>query len=246
MKIALIGYGKMGQTIEKVTQKTNHEIVAKIDPKSKQATAAKISAENLNNAEIAIDFTHPTIVVENLRKLSDLKISAVVGTTGWYEHLSEVEKIATNAGTGILYAGNFSLGVNIFYAIVSEAAKRLAKINKMDVAIHEIHHTGKADAPSGTARELSMKILKNFPSKKRVLLDNTEQPVPKDALQISATRLGKVVGIHTVAFDGFSDSIELIHRGKNRDGYAMGAIMGAEWLAGKTGIFSVEDWLHKT
>jgi len=244
VKIAIIGYGKMGKVIEAAAKNSKHEVVAIGDPKSDCAMASEISAENLNSAEVAIDFTHPDSVLENIRKLAELKIPIVVGTTGWYEKLGEVEKIAAENTVGILYAGNFSIGVNTFYAIVENAAKLLTGKN-FDAAIREIHHTGKVDAPSGTAREIAEKILANFPEKKEITLDNAEQPVPSEKLQISSARIGKVVGVHEVTFDGASDSIQLIHSGKNRDGYAAGAVSAAEWLLAKkaAGVFTARDWL---
>lgn len=242
MKIAIIGYGKMGREVEKAAKNAGHEVVAIVDPKSEEATTKEISTEALNGAEIAIEFTHPDVLIDNVRKLAEAKVDIVTGTTGWYDKLPEVEKIVNEADVGLLYAGNFSVGVNTFYAIVAEAAKRLNKAGGFDVAIHETHHTGKADAPSGTARELGNVVLENFPSKKRILLDNAEQPVPPEALQISSNRLGKVIGVHTVTFDGASDTITLSHSGKNREGYATGSIKGAEWLQGKKGVFSVKEW----
>lgn len=244
MKIALIGYGKMGHAIESSPRLQNHEIVAKIDPTAEGATASEISAGSLNSAEVAIDFSHPEVVVENIQKLAALKIPIVVGTTGWHDQLSTVEQIVQKAEVGLLYAGNFSVGVQTFYAVVANAAKLLNDKN-FDVAIHETHHTGKADAPSGTARELGAIVLENFSSKKEIMLDNAEQPIPADKLQISASRVGKVVGVHEVNFDGEHDSIRLIHSGKNRGGYAGGAIAAAEWLLNqkKAGVFTARDWL---
>ena len=268
MKIAIIGFGKMGRAIKLTAEIAGHEIVAVVDPvfvhhdelrRTSPAFAkdtagefegaadvmtAEISAESLNGAEVAIDFTHPSAVIGNIHKLAELKVPIVIGTTGWYDSLPEVEKIVTENSIGLLDAGNFSVGVNTFYAIVANAAKLLTGKN-FDVAIREIHHTGKADAPSGTAREIAAKILTNFGEKKVITLDNVEQPVPSEKLQISSARIGKVVGVHEVVFDGNSDSIQLIHSGKNRDGYAAGAVSAAEWLLAKNqvGVFTAGDWL---
>ena len=153
--------------------------------------------------------------------------------------LSEVEKIVEDTGVGLLYAGNFSIGVNAFYAVVAEAARRLTG-KEFDVSIHETHHTAKVDAPSGTAREIGKIILENFPEKKEISTDEDKSASP-EALQISSTREGKVVGIHEVTFDGASDAIKLVHSGKNRDNYARGAVLAAEFLAGKKGLFTAED-----
>ncbi|MCF7836518.1 4-hydroxy-tetrahydrodipicolinate reductase [Candidatus Gracilibacteria bacterium] len=251
MKIAIIGYGKMGQAVELAASTAGHEIVAKIDPFFVKATkdkpknvATEISKETLNGAEVAIDFTHPDVVLENIRKLAEAKVQIVVGTTGWYDSLPEVEEIVKVARVGLIYAGNFSVGVNTFYAIVEKAAQLLTG-KDFDVALREIHHTGKADAPSGTAREIAQKVLANFPEKKEIILDNAEQPVPADKLQISSARIGKVVGVHEVAFDGGSDAITLTHIGKNRDGYAAGSVSAGEWLVkkGEAEVFTANDWL---
>lgn len=243
MKIAIIGYGKMGKAVEIAAKTAQHEVVAIIDSAAAEATAEAISSEALNGAEVAIDFTHPDSVISNIKKYAEAKVNAVIGTTGWYSELPQVEKIVSDAGIGLLYAGNFSVGVNTFYAVVAEAAKRLSTFGGFDVAIHETHHTGKADAPSGTAREIANTILANFGSKQKILLDNAEQPVKPESLQISSSRVGKVVGIHEVTFDGESDTITLTHSGKNRMGYAAGAVSAAQWLQGKHGVFTAKDWL---
>jgi len=234
----------MGRAIESAAITAGHAVVAKIDPNSPDASATEISAENLNGAELAIEFTHPDVVVANLRKLAELKIPTVVGTTGWSAELPEVEKMAAENSVGILHAGNFSVGVNVFYSIVERAAQLLTDKN-FDVAVREIHHSQKADAPSGTAREIATRILANFPEKKEIISDNSELPIPPEKLQISAARIGKVVGVHEVVFDGASDSIQLIHSGKNRDGYAAGAVAAGEWLVKKdaAGVFTATDWL---
>lgn len=259
MKIAIIGYGKMGQAVEAAAKVAQHEVVAIIDPSfakastSAEASADKstdkpknafteISVDNLNGADVAIDFTHPDVILDNIEKLAEAKMQVVVGTTGWYDSLADVENIVQEAGIGLLYAGNFSVGVNTFYAIVERAAQLLTG-KDFDVALREIHHTGKADAPSGTAQEIAQKILAKFPEKKDILLDNAEQPVPADKLQISSARIGKIFGIHEVSFDGESDSIQLTHTSKDRGALSRGAVSAAEWLQGKQGVFTAENWL---
>lgn len=248
MHIAIVGYGKMGRAIEVVARARGHTIAAIIDPSFANGThippngAGTLSKAHLHGAVVAIDFTHPSVIVGNITQYAELGINAVIGTTGWYEHIAEVEKVVAKK-IGLLYAGNFSIGVNVFYAVAAELAQRLSAAGGFDVGVTEVHHTGKADAPSGTARELAHAILENFPSKTRITLDNAEQPVPPDALQISSARIGKTVGIHTATFDGVSDTIELTHRGKNRDGYASGAVAAAEWLENKKGLFTARDWL---
>ncbi|MFH0834228.1 MAG: 4-hydroxy-tetrahydrodipicolinate reductase [Patescibacteria group bacterium] len=244
MRIAIIGFGKMGQAIERLATVAGHQIVAKIDPNCKEATAKEISAQSLNGAQVAIDFTHPQVVLQNLQKLTKLKIPTVVGTTGWYEKLPEVKKfVAKNSGS-VLYAGNFSVGVQAFYKIVEQAAKLLTG-QGFDVALRDTHHSAKADVPSGTAKELADRILGSFKEKKSVMIDNAILPIPADKLQISSARVGKIVGIHEIIFDGASETIQLIHSGKNRDNYASGAVAGAEWLVAKKrkGLFEAKDWL---
>lgn len=243
MNIAIVGYGKMGQAVERWAIARGHTVSAIIDRKEKKAAHAQLSTESLAGSDVAIDFTAPATAVDNIRTYGANKVNAVIGTTGWYEALPEVESIVRASDIGLLYAGNFSIGVNLFYAIVAAASQKISTAGGFDVGINEIHHTGKADAPSGTAREISQTVLANFPAKKRVLLDNAEQPVPTDALQVTSQRIGSTIGVHTVTFDGVSDTITLTHTGKNRDGYASGAVIGAEWLANKKGIFTVKEWL---
>ncbi len=243
MKIAILGYGRMGQMVETAAKAAGHDVVAIIDP-SGSGTATEITPETLSGAEVAIDFTMPTTVVDNVEKLAKAGVATVVGTTGWYGELAQIEGIVKKAGTKLIYAGNFSIGVQLFYAIAAAAAKRLGQTGSYDVGVSETHHTGKVDAPSGTAKELAETIIANFPSKKRILLDNAEQPVPPEALQISSSRTGQVIGIHTARFDGESDEITLTHRGKNRKGYAAGSVTAAEWLAGqKPGVYTATEWL---
>lgn len=243
LNFALIGYGKMGQAVAQAAQAKGHHVVATIDPQAAAATARTLSAENLNGAEIAIEFTNPKAFLANITALAKLKISVVTGTTGWLTDLPQVQKIVAENKIGLLYASNFSQPVHIFTQAVKLVAQQLSKLSGFDVALHETHHTGKIDAPSGTALTLAETILQNFPTKKSLLKDNAEQPVPDTALQISATRLGKTVGIHSVYFDSESDTLELTHRGKNRQAYAAGSLAGAEWLQGRTGVFSLQDWL---
>jgi 4-hydroxy-tetrahydrodipicolinate reductase len=244
MKIAIIGYGKMGQMVEAAAKAAGHEVVAIVDPAG-NGTTTEISPESLNAAEAAIDFTTPESALTNIEQLAELGIPTVVGTTGWYEELPKVEAIIKKAGSKLIYAGNFSIGVQVFYAVAAETARRLSAAGGYDVAITETHHTGKKDAPSGTAKELAEAVLANFPAKKRILLDNSEQPVPPEALQISSSRLGKTVGIHSAIWDDESNTIELTHRGKNRAGYASGAVAAAEWLAWQeSGVYTAKDWLR--
>lgn len=231
----------MGRSLEVAAKAKGDQVVAAIDPTAPGATASKISKASLNDAQVVIDFSHPSAIIENIRAYASLKVNAVIGTTGWYDKLPQVEKLVKKAGIGLIYAGNFSIGVNTFYAIVAEASRRISAAGGYDVGIHEVHHTGKADAPSGTAHEIGQTILANYPNKKRILLDNVEQPVPPEALQISSSRLGKVVGIHTVSFDSGADTITLTHTGKNRDGYTAGALQAAKFIVGKKGVYTAKD-----
>lgn len=243
LRLALIGYGKMGQAVHQAAQKAGHEVVAIIDPESPEATSQVINLPSLKQATVAIEFTQPQAVLKNLEKLAQCQTSVVIGTTGWLAQLKQAQAIVQQNKIGVLHASNFSQPVYVFTQAIKLVARKLAELHNFDVAIQETHHTGKADAPSGTALTLAKSVLANFPAKKRILVDNAEQPVPPEALQVSATRLGKVVGTHSVLFDNESDTLELIHRGKNRQAYAAGSVAGAEWLVGKTGIFGLTDWL---
>jgi len=236
MKIALIGYGKMGQAIEKIALSENHEIVLKIDA----ANLAELTIENLQKADVAIEFTHPESAIANIQTCFKAGIPVVCGTTGWLQHLPQVQTECLQQNGTMLQATNFSIGVNIFFAVNQYLAKLMRPRANYDVSITEIHHTAKQDAPSGTAITLAEGIINNHSLKKHwvnAITSNTAE------LQITSERIDPAPGTHMVKYTSVIDDIEIIHTAHNRMGFASGAVAAAAYIYNKKGIFTMNDVL---
>ena len=242
MKIALIGYGKMGKAIEAVSEEYNraHENAAEIIFRFDVGNAQELTSENLSQADVAIDFSTPTTVVNHILLCADAGVPVVVGTTGWYDRFEEVKKYIADKDSGLLYAPNFSIGVNIFFAVNQLLAELMDQQKEYDVSIAEIHHTQKLDAPSGTAIQLAKQILEKVKRKKTWTM---EKNPPEDEIQITAHRIENVTGTHTVTWHSEIDDIEIIHTAHSRKGFAMGAFLAARWMTGKKGIYTMQDVL---
>lgn len=231
MKIALIGYGKMGKTIERLAIEKGHSIVYK--------STVDWNEGKLESADIAIEFSVPTAVVSNLKKCFNLGIPVVCGTTGWLKAYKEITTLCLEKNVAFLYASNFSLGVNIFFHLNKLLAKTMRNFPEYDLSIDEIHHTQKLDAPSGTAISLAEDLLPYTHRSKWTLDKKTEDSIP-----IYAYRKEDVKGTHTVTYQTEIDTISIKHEAHSRDGFAMGAIFAAEWLQNKKGVFSMDDVLQ--
>ncbi|MEK6949749.1 MAG: 4-hydroxy-tetrahydrodipicolinate reductase, partial [Nanoarchaeota archaeon] len=229
MNIAIVGYGKMGHEIENAAKGRGHSFVT-IDPNDKSAQYREINKESLNGVDVCVDFTHPSSVLENIRKISSFKKNIVVGTTGWYDKLDEARKIAEHADIGLIWSGNFSIGVNIYFKMIENAARIMNKFSDYDVFVHEFHHNQKADSPSGTAIMAAKIILSNLGRKKKIVTEELKRKINPDELHVSSTRAGTITGTHIVGFDSAADYIEIKHFAKSRQGFALGAIMAAEWI----------------
>ncbi|HPX28489.1 MAG TPA: 4-hydroxy-tetrahydrodipicolinate reductase [Sphaerochaeta sp.] len=241
MKLALVGYGKMGKIIETHALAQEHTISSIIDPFVEGAKKS-LTLEHLQGCDVAIDFTHPDVALEHIRFYIKNRIPAVIGTTGWYEHLGEVASMVDEANATILYSGNFSLGVALFLRSVRYAAALYGRTGRYDPAIIEVHHNKKADSPSGTASMLASTVLEGFPGKTRIEYETQHQRRSDEVLHVSSLRVGSVPGTHTVLFDSPEDTIELIHTARNRDGFAFGAVAAAAWLKEqKSGLYTLED-----
>lgn len=240
MKIALIGYGKMGRQIEEVALQKGHEIVARI---VRQSPEKKLIAETLHEAEVCIDFSHPDCILDNIKQVARCRKNLVVGTTGWYDHLDSIKGIVSDSKIGFLYSPNFSLGVHLFLNIVAEAATLIDKFEDYDVGVIEAHHNKKADSPSGTAKTIADILLSRIKRKKCLSCNTAEGQMDPHALQIASVRCGNIPGTHTVQFDGPVDTITLMHQARSREGFARGAVSGAEWLNKKSGFYTLEDML---
>ena len=236
MKIALIGYGKMGKIIERIALERGHEIVSVIDIDNRE----DFQSEAFRSADVAIEFTTPHIALQNYDEAFRAGVAVVSGTTGWTEHLEEVKNNVEKNNHTLFWSSNFSLGVNIFITLNSYLAKMMNQFPDYNVEMTEIHHTQKLDAPSGTAITLAEGILGNL-DRKTVWVKDTENN--SDELAIKSIREGQVPGIHTIRYESAVDSIEITHDAKSREGFALGAVVAAEFTKGKTGFLGMGDLL---
>ncbi|MBQ7159692.1 MAG: 4-hydroxy-tetrahydrodipicolinate reductase [Treponema sp.] len=241
MKIALVGYGKMGHMIASCVKEMGHEVVATIDVAAKDATnlvasgdgKAVADAVKQSGAEGVIEFSHPSAVIGNLNALIPLGLPVVVGTTGWAAQEKEIAELAAKTNGIVMRSSNFSIGVNTFYKIVEEAARLFAEYSEYDVAVWEMHHNQKADSPSGTALEIARRVMAGNPNKTEMVTDAFHERPKANELHVSSTRCGNVPGTHTVYFDGTADTIELTHRARSREGFARGSVVALEKLTAK-------------
>ncbi|SDQ59960.1 4-hydroxy-tetrahydrodipicolinate reductase [Flagellimonas zhangzhouensis] len=231
MNIGLFGYGKMGKMIEQIAQKRGHSIVAKIDDASQPI--------DYKSMDVAIDFSTPESAFGNITNCFKNGVPVICGTTGWLERYAEAVEICNDNKGGFIYASNFSLGVNIFFELNAQLAKMMANLEEYKVSMEEIHHTQKLDAPSGTAITLAEGIIENTPYEKWKLEESGDKTIP-----IKSIREGMVPGTHSIAYESAVDKIEIKHEAHNREGFALGAVIASEWIAGKSGIFSMKDVLN--
>jgi 4-hydroxy-tetrahydrodipicolinate reductase len=244
MKIALVGFGGMGQSAAAFLEQRGHEITSIIDPKHPKATARSLDADAVKGVDIAIEFTTPHTMLPNLTQLLSLNIPTVIGTTGWYDKLDEVKELTMNHNGTALWSSNFSIGVNIYFRLVEAAAKLVNRYDEYDVWATELHHHRKADSPSGTAKTMQQLILKNIERKTAVVEEKLDRAILPHEFHFSSTRGGPINFSHTLGFDSAADTITLTHSARSRDGYALGAVQAAEWLAKQApGFYSMEDFL---
>jgi 4-hydroxy-tetrahydrodipicolinate reductase len=236
MNIALIGYGKMGHAIERIALQRGHQIVLKISSENQQ----ELTLENLRKADVAIEFTRPDAAAGNVKCCIDAGIPVVSGTTGWNDALAEQKEYCGSKGGALLHASNFSVGVQIFFELNRKLAALMNSRPEYDVKLEEIHHTEKKDAPSGTAITLAEEVVTQLDRKSRWELGGSEE---REVVGVVAHRQASVPGTHKVCFYSAIDDIEISHVAHNRDGFAIGAVIAAEFLKGKTGIFSMKEVL---
>jgi 4-hydroxy-tetrahydrodipicolinate reductase len=220
MKIALIGYGKMGKMVEQAALARGHQIGFKVDIECNEE-GQLLTAENFAGIDVAIDFTMPGAVVQTIDKLSAIGVSMVVGTTGWWDRLEDVRHMVEARNTGLVYGSNFSIGVNLFFKLMDQAAAMMATQPMYDPFIYEIHHNQKLDAPSGTALQLEKILGKHYGKRK---------------ISVASNRAGHVPGEHTVGFDSEADTLTFTHTARSRSGFAAGAVHAAEWIASRKGV----------
>lgn len=231
MKIALLGYGKMGKVIEQIALQRGHEIILR-----KSATD---TFDGLENADVAIDFSIPNAAVTNITECINRGIPIVSGTTGWLEKYHEMEQLCNEKNAAFIYGSNFSLGVNLFFEINDYLSKMMAKFHQYNISMEEIHHTQKLDKPSGTAISIANAIVNNTEKSNWSI----ENPTTND-LFIDVKRIENIPGTHAVFYTSNEDTIEIKHTAHNRNGFAYGALLASEWLIGKKGVFTMKDVLE--
>lgn len=231
MKIALLGYGRMGKEIEKIALSRGHEIVIRKDVDDEI---------DITLADVAIDFSVPHSAFNNIKNCIDNNVPVISGTTGWLEKYEEAVALCEEKNSAFIYASNYSLGVNIFFELNKQLSKMMRSLEDYNISMEEIHHTKKLDAPSGTAITLAEGIIENSTKENWELGDKTS----KENIPIIAKRIPEVPGTHTVWYDSEVDSIEIKHTANNRKGFALGAVVAAEWILGKKGVFTMKDVLN--
>jgi 4-hydroxy-tetrahydrodipicolinate reductase len=245
LRIALIGYGRMGRAVEGVAEERGHDVVARLrsgdDPEG-----GGVPADALGDAEVAIEFTRPDAAVANIERAAAAGLDLAVGTTGWYDDLDRVRSAVEGSGIGLIYSANFSLGTQLFFRLVRHAARMADRLEGYDAYVLEAHHSRKRDHPSGTARRLAEILLGELSGKTRwVETPGDGEPDPK-ALQVAVLRAGENPGMHVVGLDGPDDVVELRHQARSRRGFARGAVAAAEWIRGRSGVFTIDDMLGDT
>jgi 4-hydroxy-tetrahydrodipicolinate reductase len=261
MKVLLVGYGKMGRLLEARLPERGHSVTAVVDPlvKGGAASGAPVYSSlaealdgppgrGLKDAEVAIEFTKPATAPDNILFLAEQKVPVVAGTTGWYGRLPEITGKVNAAGSALLWASNFSLGINLFYRIAAYAAKLADAFPEYDVGGYETHHNKKEDSPSGTAKTLVEQVLASMKRKTKAVYEKLDRPPAADELHYASLRIGSVPGLHTLIFDSPADTIEITHSARNREGLAAGAIAAAEWLVSgekaRRGVFTMDQALE--
>ncbi|WP_111306864.1 4-hydroxy-tetrahydrodipicolinate reductase [Confluentibacter sediminis] len=232
MNIALLGYGRMGQTIEQIAIKRGHKIVLKVDKDD--------THYDITKADVAIDFSIPDVAFNNISMCLNNRVPVISGTTGWLENYEKAVALCKEKKGAFIYASNYSLGVNIFFELNKVLAKMMSNLNQYHISLEEIHHTKKLDAPSGTAISLANDIISNHHAYKNWALDSGNETI----IPIKAKRIEDVPGTHTITYKSDVDTITMEHIAHNRDGFALGAVIAAEWIVGKTGIFTMSDVLN--
>ena len=236
MRIAIVGYGKMGKEIERLATERGWSVGLRVDIDTPPVTKAQ-----RENVDVVIHFATAKNITDDLTPWAEARKQIVIGTTGWQDQLHGVEALVQKNQIGLIYASNFSLGVNIFYHLVKTAAQMMDQFDTYDAFIQEIHHKNKIDSPSGTALTMGQIVLDTLKRKTELLKETSHTKIQPEQLHVSSIRSGTVVGTHTLTFDSAADSIELKHTAKDRSGLALGALFAAEWIQGKKGLYTMDQ-----
>lgn len=240
MNLALVGTGQMGAVVATVAEEGPYQVVARFDSERPFLDAP---ASALEDTDMAIDFSLPRLAVPHLHRYCEEQLPVVMGTTGWYDELDAVKTLVREHEASVLYAPNFSIGVAVLSRAVDRVTALMDQIDAYDPFVHEMHHTNKADSPSGTARMLGEQLVDGLERKDHIDPETQHQRIDPTAVHVTSTRTGTAFGEHTVGFDSPYDRLSLRHRAKNRRGFAVGALRAADWLDGRTGLFTLDDVL---
>jgi 4-hydroxy-tetrahydrodipicolinate reductase len=233
----------MGREVERVLADHGHSVAARVDAAAGRGDAPDLTPEIAAKADVAIEFSTADAVVANARRYAGYGLSAVVGTTGWQAKLDEVTGLVQRSSIGYLHGSNFSIGAHLFLALVDRAARLIDPLPEYDILSWEVHHRRKKDSPSGTALSMAKVITAASSRKKRIVTERLDRPIAADELHVASVRGGEVPGIHTVLLDSLYDTVEITHSARSRGGFALGAVRAAEWLAGRKGMFTVDDFI---
>ena len=243
LSIALAGTGRMGQAVEAVAAERGHRVVARFDAETPLLDARDDQA--LNGADVVVDFSVPAVALDQIHRYAFWGVDAVVGTTGWTDSLDKVRRWVEEGQSGLLWAPNFSLGLALVLRAVEGVLPLLDRLDEYDVAVHEAHHTGKLDSPSGTALRLAEALLAGLGRKTHVETETQHGAIDPAALHVTSQRVGRVLGEHTVTLDSDVDQIEIVHTAKSRRAFALGAVRAAEWVRGRQGLFTLDDMIEE-
>ena len=242
MNLAIVGRGRMGNEVERLARAGGHEVQFTVDL-PENADGAALTPSALSGVEAVIDFSHPQAVMTNIRRAAEARVPIVVGTTGWYDELDEARRVIDKHKSALVFGANFSIGANLFVKMADYGARLFEPFPEYDPYVVEHHHRDKVDAPSGTALRLTERLLTHMSRKKSMQTGNPAGKIAPEALHVASVRAGTAYGRHTLGFDGATDTIEIVHTARNREGFARGALFAAEWIRGKKGVFEFADLL---
>lgn len=249
MKLALLGYGRMGHEVERVAHTRGHEITVRLDIDTNEHGAG-ITAESFAGIDAAIDFSQSLAVLDNVDRATRIGVPMVIGTSGWGEHLDEVCRMVEQRHAAVVYGANFSVGANLFFRLAEHAARLFDAFDEYDPYVLEHHHRDKIDVPSGTALRVAELIVNASRRKSKLQTGNPTGAIDRDALHVASLRAGAAFGEHRVGFDGHADAVQLVHSARGREGFARGALLAAEWICDKVGFFEfgavLEEIMERT
>ncbi len=243
MKTLIVGYGRMGKEVEEVLISRKHSITAIVDKKADIEGASEVSEKLVKESDVVIEFSLADAVLQNTAVYAVSGVPAVIGTTGWEKDFDAVRKKVEDNNSGLIYGSNFSIGAHLFLKIIEKSVRLQNSIPGYDILMYELHHKMKKDSPSGTALTIGNKIIENSRIKNKIVTEKLDRSIDEDELHIASVRGGDIPGVHTVIMDSYADSIEISHSARNRRGFAVGAVMAAEWIQNKKGFYGIETFI---